>query len=115
LFENDVKPLEKQVTNGIKHSLTQSQFDAMVDFGFNVGSGSLNLILTTWNSTGSAKQTAERMLAYNKTTVNGKKVISGELVSRRAENAAMFLGASAPALPIVGLVVSGVIAILLLR
>ena len=112
IFQNDVKPLEDQINKSVKYSVNQSQFDALVDFGYNVGSGSLTLIINTWNTTGgSAKKTADRMLLYNKTTVDGKKVLSKELVSRRAENAAMFLGVASTSIPVVALIVGSVLAL----
>ncbi len=41
LFASDLLPVERAIDTNIKVSLTQNRFDALVDFGFNLGIGDL--------------------------------------------------------------------------
>lgn len=91
LFKADVAPLEKQISYNLKHALNQSQFDALVDFGFNCGSGALANVLVTWNATGDMNATAARMKLYNKVRKNGVLVVSDDLTERRLQEALAFV------------------------
>lgn len=90
LLARDVASAEQSVRNMIKVPLTQAQFDALVDFTYNMGSGSLANIAQTLN-TGDYKGAAARMQLYNKVRVNGQLVPNAGLTARRAQEAAAFL------------------------
>lgn len=80
---NDLKKFETQVTNTVKLSLNQSQFDALVSFTYNCGLGNLKLLTANRNHT----QIANAIILYNK---SAGKVLNG-LVKRRAEEQQLFL------------------------
>lgn len=92
LLKSDVSPIEIQINRDLKVKPTQNQFDALVDFGYNCGSGALGLIIGTWNSTHNTKAVTDRMLLYNKTHDNktGQLVVSSVLQSRREKEVAIF-------------------------
>ena len=71
----------------ITEELNQNQFDALVSFAFNCGSGGLKTLCA--NRT--AEEIAEKMLLYNK---GGGKVLAG-LVRRRKAEQELFLKGSA--------------------
>ena len=66
--------------------LNQNQFDALVSFTYNCGSG--NLLKLTKNQSRSSKEIAEHIEAYNKGANN--QVLAG-LVRRRKEEKELFL------------------------
>ena len=78
----DLKVFEKYVTN-LKLPLNQNQFDALVSFTYNCGSGNLKTLVKNR----SLQQIADALLLYNKSagvTLNG-------LVRRRTEERELFL------------------------
>lgn len=84
LLKSDLVTFEKAVTNCkyLTFKPNQNQFDALVSFAFNCGTGSLNTLVKNR----SAKVVSEKILLYNK--ANGK-VLTG-LVNRRKEEKALF-------------------------
>lgn len=84
LLKSDLAVFEKAVTNCkyLTFNPNQNQFDALVSFAFNCGTGSLNTLVKNR----SAKVVSEKMLLYNK--ANGR-VLAG-LVNRRKEEKALF-------------------------
>ena len=91
LLKQDLIPTEKTVNKGVQVPINQNQFDALVDFTYNVGSG--NFLTSTalkkinqsdWESV------ADALALFNKVTVNGKKVVSRGLAKRRAEEGEIF-------------------------
>lgn len=86
LLRYDIQTAEMKVNKMIQkgYDLTQSQFDSLVSFCFNVG----NIIQLTNNYTRSLNEIANKMLLYNK--VNGK-VVQG-LTNRRKAERELFLG-----------------------
>ena len=84
LLKSDLAAFEKAVTNCkyLTFNPNQNQFDALVSFAFNCGTGSLNTLVKNR----SAKVVSEKMLLYNK--ANGR-VLAG-LVNRRKEEKALF-------------------------
>ena len=89
LLEADVRMFEQLVRDAVLVPLTQSQFDALVSFAYNVGSGALagSTLLRKVNRLdfGGA---ADEFLRWNK--ADGK-VVEG-LVRRRAAERRMFIG-----------------------
>lgn len=82
LLKNDLKIYEKHVNN-LKRNFNQNEFDALVSFTFNCGSGSLQTLCK--NRTNA--QIADALLLYNK---SGGKVLQG-LVNRRKAERDLFL------------------------
>src|SRR5690606_13044571 len=75
----------------VKVPLSQEQHDALVSFGFKLGTGNLEKLLDDINA-GNFERVAERMLAFNKA---GGRTLPG-LVRRRQEEAMMFLSGATP-------------------
>ena len=73
------------ITSNVKVPLTQNQHDALVSFGFNLGTDDIAKLLPDINA-GNTDRVAERMLSFNK--ADGKTLPG--LVSRRREEAAMY-------------------------
>lgn len=81
----DIESCERAVNKLVeRYELNQNEFDALVSFTFNCGSGNLNKL--TANNTRSKQEISEKILAYNKS--NGK-VLNG-LVRRRKEEQILF-------------------------
>ena len=91
LLKQDLIPAEKTVNNVVKVSLNQNQFDALVDFVYNVGSGHF-LTSTALKDINNKNWTAvaEDLALFNKVTIKGIKVVSRGLVKRRAEEGEIF-------------------------
>lgn len=101
VFSADLKPYEKAVKEGVTSvTLTQEEFDALVSFTFNVGTGAFkgSTLLKSINEnkyrSGDAKQRetaideiTKAFAAWNK---SGGKVLAG-LTTRRKEEADRFL------------------------
>jgi lysozyme len=89
MLESDIESFERGVLRHVKVTLTQSQFDALVSFSFNVGLGALvhSALLRRLNA-GDIIGAADQFLRWNKAA---GKVLAG-LVRRRAAERALFLG-----------------------
>ena len=87
-LKQDLSTFEKAVTNYVKVPLNQNQFDALVSFSFNCGTGALktSTLLQKLNSS-DYNGAANEFLKWNKS--NGK-VLNG-LVKRRKEEKELFL------------------------
>ena len=83
IFTNDLKIYENHV-NKLGRDFTQSQFDALVSFCYNCGSGSLNTLCKNRNNS----QIAEAILLYNK---DAYKRVQPGLVTKRNEERTLFL------------------------
>lgn len=92
LFLKDVAKFETAVNQMVRVPLTQSQFDALVSFAFNLGINALRRSTLMQKLNARYYQTAaDEFSKWVNVTVNGKlKKVAG-LVSRRAEERAMFL------------------------
>lgn len=84
LLKSDLATFEKAVDNCkyLTFKPNQNQFDALVSFAFNCGTGSLNTLVKNR----SAKVVSEKLLLYNK--ANGKELVG--LVNRRKAEKALF-------------------------
>lgn len=88
LFKQDVAHVERAIHNMVDVDLSQEQFDALVSFAYNVGTGALhNSTLLRVLNQGKYKLAADELLRWDK--VNGK-VLSG-LARRRREERRLFL------------------------
>lgn len=88
MLQVDVKQFESDVTSMVKVPLTQNQFDALVCFAYNVGSGNLKSstllkLVNAGDFTGAAAQ-------FGRWNKGGGQVLAG-LTRRRAAEAALFL------------------------
>jgi lysozyme len=90
LFDKDIVKFENAVKLA-KRPLNQNQFDALVSFAYNAGTGAVAKVLETWNETGDSTKTTDRMKLYNKWRVNGVLQVNQGLVSRRLKEATLFL------------------------
>ena len=88
LLCSGVVQYEKGVTGLVKVAVNQNQFDALVDFSYNLGVKSLegSTLLKKLN-TGDCTGAADEFLKWNKA---GGKVLNG-LVKRRAAERSLFL------------------------
>jgi lysozyme len=89
ILMSDLLQFERAVTAMVSVPIKQGQFDALVSFAFNLGSGALasSTLLRKLNS-GDFKGAADEFLRWNKA---GGKVLEGLSVRRRSERA-LFVG-----------------------
>lgn len=96
LLLDDLNSAEATVNRLVKVQLTQGQYDALVSFVFNVGSGnfaeSTLLKMVNAGNFAGAKQQFGRWVYITK---NGVKVVSNGLVNRRLADAGIFAGGQA--------------------
>lgn len=90
MLDKDLAVYEVAV-NKTKRPLSQNQFDALVSFAYNAGTGAVAKVLETWNATGSPQDTVARLKLYNKWTVKGQLQVHQGLVQRRLREATLFL------------------------
>jgi len=99
LFKNTLGQYENAVNEYVKVPLTQNQFDALVSFTYNEGTGALkeSTLLVKLNEK-NYKEAAAHFLAWDKITdpKTGKKVIWDTLVQRRKEESQLFLSPDSP-------------------
>lgn len=94
LFNADLAIHEKAVAARLKRPATQGQFDALVDFSYNAGTGAAAKVVDTWNTTGDSLQVADHLRKYKYVTVGSEKRESKILVIRREFEATLFTGLS---------------------
>ncbi|MBI3901772.1 MAG: glycoside hydrolase family protein [Nitrosomonadales bacterium] len=93
LLQQDVSVAEQSVNNLVTIPLQQNQFDSLVSFTYNVGSGNFsNSTLLKKLNEGDVTGAADQFNRWNKVTVNGEHVISPGLSSRRNTERCMFIG-----------------------
>lgn len=95
LLRADVATAVGAVNRHVSVALTPQQFDALVSFVYNVGSGNFqsSTALRTVNARDWAAVPAA-LAMFNKVRQNGQLVPSNGLTARRAAEAAMFLAGS---------------------
>lgn len=91
LFEKDIKKYEDAVRRNTKVKLTQSQFDSLVSFTYNVGIGAYakSTLLKKLNNEEYSAVPSE-MVRWVFETKKGKKVVNSGLLSRRKAEAEIF-------------------------
>jgi lysozyme len=89
LLKEDLKDFEEQVSNLVKVELNQNQFDALIAWTFNLGSGNLSssTLLKKLNNS-EYDEVPEQIKRWNKA---GGKVLEG-LIRRREAEALLFEG-----------------------
>ena len=97
IFVNTLGQYEDAVNTFVKVPLTQNQYDALLSFTYNEGTGALHSstllkVLNAGDYTGAATHFA----AWNEITdpETGLKVVSTDLTERRAAECALFLKAA---------------------
>jgi lysozyme len=95
ILKHDVATAESAVNHDVKLNLLQPEFDALVSFTFNLGSGALasSGLLTHLND-GDTLAAAREFPKWCHARVNGELIIVDGLFHRRIREAAMFLGMS---------------------
>ena len=96
LFHNTLGQYEQAVNQFVKVQLTQNQFDALVSFTYNEGTGALesSTLLAKLNEK-DYQSAAAHFLSWDKITdpATGEKIVSNTLVQRRREESQLFLSA----------------------
>jgi lysozyme len=94
LFHNTLGQYEDAVNQSVKVPLTQNQFDTLVSFAYNEGTGALreSTLLAKLNEK-NYKEAAAHFLAWDKITdpKTGKKIVCDTLAQRRREESRLFL------------------------
>lgn len=96
LFINTLKQYTEAVNSYVKVPLTQNQFDALVSFTYNEGTGALRAsTLLKKLHAADYPGAADQFLLWNKITDphSGEKVVSDVLKARRAQERQLFLTA----------------------
>lgn len=91
LLRHDLDPCELCIAKNVKVELTDFQFGALVMFAFNAGIGAfLSSTLLKKLNAGNYAAVPSELAKWNKTTIDGKKVVSNGLVNRRAAEAGIW-------------------------
>ncbi|HEY8780715.1 MAG TPA: lysozyme [Mucilaginibacter sp.] len=94
LFQNTLGQYENAVNQFVKAPISQNQFDALVSFTYNEGTGALqeSTLLVKLNEK-NYTEAASHFLAWDKITdpKTGEKVVCETLVQRRKEETQLFL------------------------
>ncbi|MBS1520279.1 MAG: lysozyme [Bacteroidetes bacterium] len=96
LLANTLGEYVDAVNSGVQVQLTQNQFDALVSFTYNEGTGALkNSTLLKKLNSGDYQGASVQFLLWNKITdpQSGEKVVSSTLNTRRIEESKLFLSA----------------------
>jgi GH24 family phage-related lysozyme (muramidase) len=76
IFEKDAADVDTALNRQITRSLTQDQYDALFDLGYNAGTGSTAKVAATWNATGDSTMTAQHIKQFNKSKKNGQSTVN---------------------------------------
>lgn len=91
-FVIDLHRTELAVMNTVDIALSQNEFDALVSFTFNEGSGNeARSTLVRLLNAGNIMAAADQFPVWNKITVGGQLVVDAGLTRRRAAERALFL------------------------
>lgn len=94
LLREDVKSFERCLTRALSVTPTQSEFNALLSFVFNVGAGKFldSTLLKKFNS-GDVRGAAKELERWNKIRdpKTGELVVSQGLANRRAKEMALFV------------------------
>jgi len=88
ILRADLKPTEAAVNSAVTRDITQKQYDALVSFTFNVGTGAFKSSdVLSYTNAGNYQAAADELLQY---VYAGGRLIDG-LRKRREEERAMYL------------------------
>lgn len=89
---NDVSRFAVAVTKGLKVTLNENRFSALVSLCYNIGPGAFgrSTLLKVVNEAPGAPGIRDEFAKWNKGTVNGKKTVLPGLVTRRAAEADLY-------------------------
>jgi RHS repeat-associated protein len=90
LLQHDVQRAVSAVNAGLKVSVTQNQFDALVSLAFNAGPGSVQSSHQMMQAVNAGHVTEENFTAYRFVHENGRAVESQGLLRRREEEHLMY-------------------------
>lgn len=95
LREYDLPPIEKALQDLVLVPISQSEFDALISFAFNIGIEQFeeSEVLAHLNS-GDRLKAATAMESWRKARVGAREMVVDPLVRRRAEEKALFLKTS---------------------
>ena len=83
LLKQDAQVAVRDVNAGLKASVSQNQFDALVSFAFNAGGPAVRSENQMMRAVNAGNVTEGNFTAYRYITVEGKKVVSQGLLNRR--------------------------------
>jgi lysozyme len=96
-LDADTDEAERDVHQIVKVRLSSRQRDALILFRFNIGRSAFqNSTLVRKLNNGDYDSVPLELRKWNKTTINGKKVVSDGLIKRRADEIAMWLSGAVP-------------------
>jgi lysozyme len=88
-----VRMIEAALAANLPRDVKQNEFDALVSLAYNVGIGAvLNSTLLKKYKAGKKAAATAQFARWNKVTIDGRKVVSRGLASRRTNEAIMFAG-----------------------
>lgn len=98
LLRRDIVQYEAAVNNNVKYPITQDQFDALVDFTYNLGVADFetSTLLKLLNS-GDIAGAANEFPKWDHARVNGQEVEVPGLLARRMQERTLFLRMTAAA------------------
>lgn len=88
MLNADLRYYVNSVNSSLRRPVTQQQFDALVDFAYNDGTGAEQKVVATWNTTGDSLQTVNHIKEY----VYSGGAVNPDLVNRRQHEANWFQG-----------------------
>lgn len=91
-LECDTEDAAAAVTAYVTSEINQNQFDALVDFAYNVGTGALHgsTLLRLVNTNPGDQEIRKAFGMWNKAHVDGQLVVMDDLTRRRAKEADLY-------------------------
>lgn len=86
------KEILATINRNLKKEITENKMAALISFGYNLGPGNVNKVITRYLNKGDYDGAIEYMKEFNKVKVNGKYEVSKGLVNRRNKEAALWNG-----------------------
>lgn len=97
MLSDDVAAVEKALIAAILVKLTQNQFDALVSFGFNCGTGVFRTSGVCKSiAAGNMDQVPDKFLDWSKVRIGGELKVNKGLLARRTAEGKLFSQGNAP-------------------
>jgi len=92
MLQGTVNQVAEAVSAMVHVPLNQNQFDSLVDFAYNAGTGALHgsTALRLINANPNDPAIRKALAMWNKVTIDGKLVVSDNLTKRRAREADLY-------------------------